>query len=131
MTRETFKEYEKICKDAWNELAKSGAIKKPEVLHRFHCACPACTVAHMTQDFYRAQHNELCKFCPITIWRHRARTIEKCDYAMCEIGPNAYYADWTGAKFPEYRKRAAGKIAKLSWSWIPEYKNIDEEAVCF
>jgi len=115
MTIEQFKKLEKICKDAWEELAITGSNRKPARLSRFVSECPACEIS-------RSVHNRIvhdCLFCPIDEWRGCAS--EDCG-SVCE--QKSYYGQWRQGAVPE-RRLAASKIASLSWSYLPEYEDID------
>ena len=115
MTIEQFQKLEEICKDSWEELARTGSETKPRYLSKFSCGCPACEIS-------RSVHNRIahdCLFCPIDEWRKSAS--EDCG-SVCER--ESYYGEWRHGAVPE-RRKAASKIAGLPWTYLPEYEDID------
>lgn len=116
MTKEEFAQLEKICKDEWKELAKSGSNEKAKKLNKFTCSCPACEFT------VRLRKGGLisCEYCPVTLWR------ESEENFACENGSGLYVL-WLWAESSEERKDFAKQISELEWSWIPEYENLQVE----
>jgi hypothetical protein len=145
MTREEFAKLEKICKNAWLELAESGSDIKPKSIGKFLHGCPACEItsaveARQTSPYKK--HN--CLFCPITEWRELAKRIDadnilssfydETEYlyqAACEEDGQAYESwekateDWDHAPDILKAKAFARAIAEMEWSWIDEYEKAD------
>lgn len=129
MTKEEFSELEDICKSEWRTLAETGAKEKSDSVNQYYLECPACDIAKTVQEWAKAPRYALCVFCPITLWREKARKYRESlaildYYTVCEFGYLAYYTEWRCATTREERKVVAKKIAEMEWSWIPEYEKI-------
>jgi hypothetical protein len=120
MKIEQFLELEKICKDAWSELAETGGDQKPESLSKFYCKCPACEISKRV----RGRQQFECFYCPIDIWRKDA---SENDYPLgTGLCVHSFYGIWTKEYGEvEQRRKMARQIANLSWMFLPEYENID------
>jgi len=122
MTFEEFKELEKICKDAWKELAKTGSYWKPATLDPFINDCPACDISANAGN--TRFHD--CRLCPVDRWRKAAQEHEHSELAICQdIGRKPLYATWiSDLSSPEDMKKAAKTISRLKWTYLPEYEKI-------
>ena len=126
MTKKEFKEYERICKEAWKELSETGADEKPRRLKCFKHHCPACEISA------RASANngpiEIdCKLCPVDLWREFAMESDE-EWAACQVCQDfgskiSFFGDWLDRDVVK-SKEAAKKISELKWSWLPEYKKV-------
>jgi hypothetical protein len=139
MTKEEFEQFKKDFKDEWEELAKYSKSEKSIRVEKYLNRCPACHIAawtsnyHLSKDSYLGynrfldNHNGLqnCKFCPIIIWRDKARINE--DYVIGDsicMKENELYMDWNRASSHENKSELANQIAELEWKWLKEYENI-------
>jgi len=127
MLKKEFKEMEKICKEGWRLLAKSGSSCKDDgEFQGFFCACPACEIALRTTETIQHPFYEVdCRLCPVTEWRTTAQKIAPCPeekLAVCDYPRGTHYF-WRTARDIDVRKTHARSISRLKWSWIPEYKN--------
>ena len=129
MTKVQFKVFEAVCKRAWTRLSKNLDTTKPAYLYKYLNRCPACEIANLAyfavflrnfSELPRGRYNQLCTFCPITIWREQVLTTNHG--AVCQLSENAYgrwlYCDDDG------RKKAAALVASYDWEYLPEYKKI-------
>jgi len=122
MDKKRFRELERLCKRGWMEMAETGC-DKPDYLEGFRHRCPACEIS-MRVSGGSAQD---CRYCPIIVWRGENLSTEHMIPANCQYPGNAY-RDWYVAH--DYvedtvaAKRAALKIAKYSWMWMPEYADV-------
>jgi hypothetical protein len=126
MNVEEFREMERICKEAWRELSITGSEQKPIILYSFLNACPACHIScEDTRSFWSKTGNiaiQNCRLCPIDRWRNIATELDAhSGDTICDM-PGEYFYCWR--KFPSaHRKIFAEKIALLSWTYLPEYKD--------
>lgn len=121
MTKKRFIELERLCKKAWRELAKSGSDVKPDYLSKFRCDCPACSIAYMAEGNYTSIYKH-CRICPIDQWREKYCKINSIQNEVpCQLSGEAYI-QWWSTQDISTKKKAAAKIAKLHWTYLPEYK---------
>jgi hypothetical protein len=129
MTKEKFKEYEKVCKDLWKELSKKKNLEKSKDqinrdIYSYNNLCPACEIASRISQ----RKSFFCMFCPIDVWRKKALAEPDVD-AVCLRSNNAYGV-WANLSCldvnstPAQRLAAALKISKYKWTYLKEYKNI-------
>lgn len=132
MNRKLFKKFEKVCKSAWEEMSKTGDSRKPKSTHPFENCCPACHIA--IGVVYEVEDRVLnCRYCPIDKWRNIALDPDYEYYygnAVCDSNcegtafKNQPYYEWKFAD-EEHRKIYAKEISKMSWTYLPEYKDAD------
>jgi hypothetical protein len=124
MTNEEFKKMERICKDGWEWLARTGSSDKLRVFEGFVCLCPACHIAdHVAND---VDHN--CKYCPVDKWSKIANDEDDNPTylgfdAVCQRKGNEFHC-WLNSQSDGARKKWAKKIANLPWEWTDEYADI-------
>lgn len=124
MTEEEFDELKSECKRERKDLAETGDVDKSPEMDKYYNRCPACHIARAVTE----QHKSIsfcisfCNFCPITIWREKAKLI---DYSIiCQHDETGLYDLWLRAKDNEERKKIAFQIYELEWSYIEKYKEI-------
>jgi hypothetical protein len=127
MTKKEFRQLERICKDGWTNLSRTGSDDKPE--HYFigyRNDCPACEIAKRTQIAFGSHRLDiLCQYCPAIEWRIAA--LKEIEDESIEMGQAAcqdhgQYGKWLNAKDIQGRKKAAKIIAtQTPWEWMEEY----------
>ena len=126
MDKKIFNMLKKVCKDEWKRLAKTGDGCKSDAMRIFYNQCPAC---HIASDGEKQRQD--CRLCPIDVWRELADLETGPEYftgqAVCGREGELYRIWAYSFISTKDRKRVAAKIAKLKWSWLPEYDKIMEE----
>jgi hypothetical protein len=121
MTKEQFLQMERLCKEGWALLAKTGDRAKPEIFERFTNSCPACQLVQLSTVKTLFD----CSLCPVDVWRRKA--LNGC--VPCELEGSAY-GDWRRTnwimrkKILALRKQAALKISKHKWTFLPAHEKI-------
>lgn len=122
MKKSSFRKFEEMCKKIWTTLSKSGGEDKTEagdIIYKFINHCPACEIS----SYFSPKRVQNCQFCPIDVWREKARKMNcKPGDAVCDR-EGEIYSDWSIAD-QENRKILSKQISELSWSFLPEYKNV-------
>jgi len=108
MTKLQFLKMEKVCKDEWKALARSGDKKKSKEMGIFYCDCPSCEIDKRLGN--------TCSYCPILTWRNNTRCVSSNNDGL--------FDQWCfGDK--NKRQHAAKQIASLKWSWMTAYKDAE------
>lgn len=99
-----------ISREAWMELAETGADTKEglavwEKYGAFQNDCPLCE--------YDRRHNDDCQTCPL--WEQWEGE------GACEDDETPY-DDWKNAKGPRGRKAAAWRMVALFDKWLEKHK---------
>ncbi len=132
MTKEEFKKWEKICKDAWEELAQSGSLDKPSSMDVFKNSCPACEIA-LRVTHIRGEDGMWdfpnCRHCPIDLWRKKWKNFVDPLDLICDMPGQLFHNWWKGAGLRDVkaRKKIAKEISRLKWSYLPIFSYISVE----
>jgi hypothetical protein len=130
MTKQEFKKLERICKDGWTFLSRTGSMLKPDRFFRdYECECPACHIASLASDGNDFTGKD-CRLCPVTKWNKIANELSNYSdnagqilEAVCQNKGEAFHS-WILAKNIKQRKAWAKEISLLSWCWTDEYADI-------
>jgi hypothetical protein len=119
ITPEQFEKCHQDFIDMWAYLEETGDRRKPNSKYVNHCA--SCEITRKAGFICYARSRVCCLICPIDEWRDFAKKCFSGGCTSCESAPESPYVDWLQARTPEERKRAAGRVKKLKWTYLPEY----------
>jgi hypothetical protein len=131
MTKDEFAKLHEIHVKCWMEIYRDDLQEKPEGMKVFKDACVACDISAQAAgdgEYY-------CCYCPADEWRKEAEELRDNEMKVppiCESGSAkvAHFGRWAGfrQRHDIPRRDFALKIARMHWSYLPEYEGIEVQS---